>query len=201
MKKQQKKNNKMPKKTVVKAKSTPKKTSKVVKTEHKSKKKFSLDIRTWRLTSLATLGPIGFFPKGPGTMGALVALPFAYVLNHFSVPLLWIFTFLIFGIGFLAVQQYTANKTEKDPSCVIIDEVVGQLIPFMVVIPDFMHWPMLLLGFVLFRFFDIFKFGTVAFWDRRKNPMGVMMDDVCAGIFAGFVLSMIQVVLVEFYGM
>jgi len=131
----------------------------------------------------------------------LVALPFAYILNHISPTLLWLFVFVMFGIGLVAVRQYTADKTEKDPSCVIIDEVVGQMIPFMVVIPDFMHWPMLFFGFALFRFFDIFKFGPMAFWDRRKDAVGVMMDDVCAGIFAGFMLSMMQVVMVEVYGM
>lgn len=169
--------------------------------KHPSKVKFSLDVRKWRLASLATLGPIGFFPKGPGTMGSLVALPIAYILCNISIPLLWAVVFLTFGLGLLAIQQYTKDMNEKDPSCVIIDEVVGQMIPFMVIIPDFMHWPMVFLAFILFRFFDIFKFGAVAFWDRRKNPMGVMMDDVSAGIFAGFVIAMLQVVMVEFYRM
>jgi len=188
--------------TSKKTKSVSKKTSntKPAAVRHK-KTKFNWDVRTWNLAPLATLGPVGFFPKGPGTMGSLVALPFAYILNHVSIPLLWATVFLIFAVGLVAIQQYTQDKEEKDPSCVIIDEVVGQMIPFMVIIPDFMHWPMLFLAFGLFRFFDIFKFGAVAFWDRRKNPMGVMMDDVSAGIFAGFVISMLQVVMVEFYGM
>ena len=168
---------------------------------HRKKVKFNWDVRTWNLAPLATLGPVGFFPKGPGTMGSLAALPFAYLLNRISIPLLWAVVFLIFGIGLLAIQQYTQDKDEKDPSCVISDEVVGQMIPFMVIVPDFMHWPMVFLAFALFRFFDIFKFGAVAFWDRRKNPMGVMMDDVSAGIFAGFVIAMLQVMIVEFYVM
>ena len=167
----------------------------------KKKTSFSWDPRTWYLAPLATLGPIGYFPKVPGTIGSLVALPIAYVLHMLAYPLLWMFVFILFVVGLRAIQQYTADKTEKDPSCVIIDEVVGQLIPFMIIIPDFMHWPMLFLGFALFRFFDIFKFGAVAFWDRRKNPMGVMMDDVTAGIFAGFILSMVQVVLVGIFGL
>ena len=157
-------------------------------------------MRKWSLAPLATLGPIGYFPKGPGTMGSLVALPLAYILNHTSITLLLFCIFLICGIGLIAIQQFTENKTEKDPSCVIIDEVVGQLIPFLVVIPDFMHWPTLFLGFALFRFFDIFKFGAVAFWDRRKNPLGVMMDDVSAGICAGFILAIIQVIMIDFHG-
>ena len=187
----------MVKKTRPSSKKTSPKKPAVIR---RKKTKFNWDVRTWNLAPLATLGPIGFFPKGPGTMGSLVALPIAYTLNHVSIPLLWTSVFLIFAIGLLAIQQYTKDKTEKDPSCVIIDEVVGQMIPFMVIIPDFMHWPMVLLAFALFRFFDIFKFGAVAFWDRRKNPMGVMMDDVSAGIFAGFVIAMLQVVMVEFYG-
>lgn len=189
----------MPKKKATPiTKSISKKTTTV---KHPKKIDFSLDVRKWRLASLATLGPIGFFPKGPGTMGSLVALPIAYILCNISIPLLWAVVFLTFGLGLLAIQQYTKDMNEKDPSCVIIDEVVGQMIPFMVIIPDFMHWPMVFLAFVLFRFFDIFKFGAVAFWDRRKNPMGVMMDDVSAGIFAGFVIAMLQVVMVEFYRM
>lgn len=165
------------------------------------KKKNFWDPRTWRLAPLATLGPIGYFPKGSGTIGSLVALPFAYILSTLCAPLLWLVVLLLFVLGLRAVQQYTQYTTEKDPSCVVIDEVVGQLIPFMVIIPDFMHWPMLFLGFALFRFFDIFKFGTVAFWDRRKNPMGVMMDDVAAGIFAGFVMSVVQVMWVTIFRM
>lgn len=149
------------------------------------------------LTSLSTLGPIGYFPKGPGTMGSLMALPLAYVLNRFSLPLLWIVTLTLLLVGYFAVHKFTADKKEKDPGCVIIDEVVGQLITFFVVIPDFMHWPMILMGFLLFRFFDIVKFGPVAFWDRRKNPVGVMMDDVMAGVLAGFVLAMLQVAIIQ----
>ncbi len=190
----------MKKKITQKTKSTKTTKNQGAISVRRDKKSF-LNINTWHLAPLATLGPIGFFPKGSGTVGALVALPIAYLLNHISVPLLWFVVFLTFGLGLIATKQYTADKTEKDPSSVIIDEVVGQMIPFMVVISDFMHWPMLLLGFILFRFFDIFKFGTVAFWDRQKNPMGVMMDDVAAGIISGFIMSMVQVILVNIYGM
>ncbi|MBQ3695482.1 MAG: phosphatidylglycerophosphatase A [Alphaproteobacteria bacterium] len=164
----------------------------------KKKNNFSLSVGSWHI---ATLGPLGYFPKGPGTIGSLVALPVVYLLSYLSAPFLWFTIFILFLLGLLAVQQFTQDKTEKDPSCVIIDEVVGQMIPFVVVLPELMHGPMLLVGFLLFRFFDIFKFGAVAFWDRKKTPMGVMMDDVTAGIFAGFIMAMIQIVIVEFWGM
>lgn len=149
------------------------------------------------LSSLATLGKLGYFPKGSGTIGSLVALPIVYLTAKTSISLLWITTILLFIFGLLAIQKFTANKPEKDPGCVIVDEVVGQLLTFFVVAPNFLHWPFLFIGFILFRLFDIFKFGPVAFWDRRKTPMGVMMDDVTAGIFAGFILSMLQVIMLE----
>ena len=160
----------------------------------------SLDVKTLNLAPLATLGPIGYFPKGSGTLGALVALPFIYLISCISTPLLWMSAFMLFVLGLIAIEQFTRGKPDKDPSCVIIDEVVGQMIPFMVILPEFMHWPILFLGFALFRFFDIFKFGIVAFWDQRKNPLGVMMDDVTAGLCAGFMMAMLQVIVVEFFG-
>lgn len=178
-----------------------KKTKKKVKTTQTrvpAKKKFNWQRPdTWSFGPLATLGPVGYFPKGSGTVGALVALPIAYFASHISIYLLWTVTLFFLGAGLFAIQQFTVDKTEKDPGCVIVDEVVGQLVTFLVVIPQLMHWPMLFLGFALFRFFDIFKFGLVAYWDRRKNPVGVMMDDVTAGMFAGFVLAVIQAILVN----
>ena len=150
----------------------------------------------------ATLGPLGFFPKGPGTIGSLVALPVAYLLNKLYLPALWIFALIMFFVGLKAVQKYTADKVEKDPGCVIIDEFVGQMIPFMVIIPELLHASIIFLAFALFRLFDIFKFGPVAMYDRRKNPVGVMMDDVVAGIFAGFILAMLQLCIFNnVYGM
>ena len=191
MKKQKtKKNN--PKKSVQTLRPMRKSTPTPVQAVQRSHKKLSL-------APLATLGPLGYFPKGSGTLGALVALPIAYLLNRTCLPLLWLAIPVLALIGLVAIYQFTLHRKEKDPSCVIIDEVVGQLIPFVVIIPEFMHWPMLFAGFVLFRLFDIFKFGPVAFWDRRKDAIGVMMDDVAAGIIAGFILAWLQAFVVFFY--
>lgn len=166
----------------------------------KNKLPFTWSVRTWNISALATLGPIGYFPKAPGTVGSLVALPLVYLLSYLSAPLMWVSVFLLFILGLVAIEQFTHNKQDKDPSCVIIDEVVGQMIPFTVILPTFIHWPVLFLGFALFRFFDIYKFGAVAYWDQRKNPMGVMMDDVTAGLCTGFIMAMLQVVVVDMFG-
>lgn len=151
---------------------------------------------TWSLASLATLGPLGYFPKGPGTIGSLVALPIAYMASTTDIYLLWLISLIVFVLGLVAITQFTTNSQEKDPGCVIIDEVAGQLVTFLAIIPPLMHWHMLLLGFILFRIFDIFKFGPVAYWDRRKNPLGVMMDDIMAGTLAGFVLAIVQATVI-----
>ncbi len=149
-----------------------------------------------KLKSLATLGPVGFFPKGSGTVGSLVALPLAYCLGQIFMPLLWIATIALYFLGIAAIDQYTKNKEEKDPRCVIIDEVVGQMTTFCIVIPGFLHWPILLLGFLLFRLFDVVKFGSVAMWDQQKRPLGVMMDDVMAGLQSAFILGLIQIIYI-----
>ena len=83
-----------------------------------------------------------------------------------------------------------------DPSKVVIDETVGQLLSFAVVayidVEALIGWQSMffyLAGFVLFRFFDILKMGPVKYFDSKVlNAYGVMLDDVCAGIFAAFVL-------------
>ena len=154
---------------------------------------------SFRFADIATLGPLGHQSTAPGTLGSLAALPLAYILNQCSFTLLYIAVIALFIIGLKSIQQYTANLEEKDPGCVIIDEVVGQMIPFLVIVPEFLHWYTIFAAFALFRFFDICKFGPVRYWDRRKNPLGVMMDDVTAGIFAGFLISMAQVLLVQIY--
>ena len=155
--------------------------------------------KTWPIAPLATLGPLGYFPKGPGTIGALAALPIAYLASTTSIYLLWLITLACIALGLLAIAQFTENSKEKDPGCVIVDEVAGQLVAFGAIIPQLMHWDMLLLGFVLFRVFDIFKFGSVAYWDRQKNPLGVMMDDITAGVFAGFILAIIQALSLSYF--
>ena len=143
-------------------------------------------------SNIATVVHTGYFPKASGTIGSLIALPIAYVLNQTSLAIMWAMILLTFIIGIWAIYHFTKNKVNKDPSSVIIDEVVGQSIPFGFVAPGLLHWPLLLTGFILFRFFDICKFGVVRYFDRQKNAWGVMMDDVVAGLQTAFILVLLQ---------
>ncbi len=135
----------------------------------------------------ATLGPIGYLPA-PGTVATLltcIALFFMpYTLNNgymFVVALLY-FSALSF------INYSLKNFHEKDPSQIVIDEVIGCLVTFYA-IP--ISWVSLLIGFVLFRFFDITKCGPVGWAEKIKGPTGILLDDVFAGILSNILLYLL----------
>ena len=164
------------------------------KSTRASRIRFLTQKQTQKLAAnIATVAHAGYFPIASGTIGSLIALPIAYALNQASLIALWLAIFLTMWVGVWAIKRFTENKVEKDPSSVIIDEVVGQSIPFALVAPGLLHWPWLLLGFILFRFFDICKFGLVKYFDKQKTAWGVMMDDVMAGLQTAFILVLLQI--------
>lgn len=143
------------------------------------KRRFALWISTW-------FG-CGFIKFAPGTIGSLVALPLAWMLVQFGgILALTIATTLLFLIGVWAAHTYILTVEDEDPPQVVIDEVVGQCLTLMVVPVDFVYY---LVGFVLFRIFDIIKPWPVNWADKNiKGGLGIMLDDVLAGIYAGVVL-------------
>ena len=137
---------------------------------------------------LATWFGAGLMPKAPGTWGSLAALPFAWVIQHYGGP--WALagaTLGVFLVGWWASACYVAASGASDPGAVVIDEVAGQwltLLPAAAMV--WWHWA---LGFVLFRAFDIAKPWPIGWADRRiKGGLGVMLDDVIAGVYAGAIL-------------
>lgn len=133
---------------------------------------------------LATWGHTGRISPAPGTWGSLAAVPFVLaVLSYTGVVGLLLFAFAAFAVGFWAIPRYTRACGQKDPSEVVLDEVVGVALTF-VPLQEFGLWP-ILIGFVAFRLFDALKPGPVGWCDRRLDgAWGVMMDDVVAGILA-----------------
>lgn len=134
--------------------------------------------------ALATLGPIGHFPKAPGTWGSLASV----------VAAPWLFLpFPIWGrililAAVLAIGTWACSRAEdvmgsKDPGCVIIDELFGQWLALLF----FSAMPLWALGlsFLFFRGFDIFKPWPVK-WAETAFPggLGVMIDDGVAGLYA-----------------
>ena len=137
------------------------------------------------LCNLATLGPIGHLRPAPGTIGSLVALGSGYLIANFSLGVLVAAILALSILGIFAAERYGQRTGKKDASEVIIDEVVGQWIP-LVIIPLEIDW--YIAAFLLFRFFDISKFGPVSHAETFTGGVGVMADDLMAGILAAVVL-------------
>ena len=151
---------------------------------------------------------LGKLPKIPGTFGSLATIIILYVLFHIlnlssNLILIGLMAILIFS--FLAVESHIKNCENKDPKEVIIDEFIGQSIP--IYLYEISHGTektadeaiiFYCVCFILFRFFDIVKPFPVNFFDKNfKNSFGVIMDDVCAGLYV--VLSLICFMVLSSY--
>lgn len=135
-------------------------------------------------TAFATLGPVGHLPKAPGTWGsavAVIAAPFVFL--PLSPLHRCIILALLFIIGGLAANRAEVVIGKKDPGSVVIDEVLGQWTVYAL-FPIMTTWQ-ILLGFLLFRLFDITKPWPVkAAENWLPGGFGVMIDDLLAGIYA-----------------
>ena len=147
-----------------------------------------------RLThSIATFFWVGHLRPAPGTWGSLAALPVGWVLHALGgTPLLIIGIIASFALGWWATALETKGKDDHDPSEIVIDEVAGQWIAILPLSIGATHvdadilslWPGWISAFLLFRLFDILKPGPIGWADRRGDALGVMLDDIIAGIFA-----------------
>jgi phosphatidylglycerophosphatase A len=130
----------------------------------------------------------GLAPKAPGTAGTLVALPLYYFMTQLSLFHYLIITAVLFVIG-VWLCGYTARKLGvHDHPGIVFDEIVGYLIT-MIAVP--FSWPMLLAGFVLFRFFDAVKPWPISWCDKNLHGgFGIMFDDVLAGLASLILLQL-----------
>lgn len=137
---------------------------------------------------VASFGYVGFFPIAPGTAGSLAALTLFAFVRWVGMP--------AFELGMiaavLAVGIWSANGAEralgqKDPGPIVIDEVLGMLIT-LAIIPVSVAG--VVLGFLLFRVFDVVKPFPADRMERMPGGLGVMMDDLVAGVYAHLVLRL-----------
>jgi phosphatidylglycerophosphatase A len=155
-----------------------------------------------------TMFGIGKIKMIPGTVGSLATIMILFVLFHtldISSNLILLGLIIIFIYSFSAVASHTENSENKDPKEIVIDEFIGQSIP--IYLYEISHGTekspneaiiFYAICFVLFRFFDIKKPFPVSFFDRNfKNSFGVIMDDVCAGLYV--VLSLICFMVLSSY--
>jgi len=147
---------------------------------------------------IGTVFYVGHLKPAPGTWGSIAAFPIGFIF--YEIGGFWLFVLSIivgFFKGWWATEQMTKGSDNHDPSEIVIDEVIGQWIALLPVvyaawsleINPIVLWPGLLSAFLLFRIFDIFKPWLVGWADKRDDAMGVMLDDVIAGIFAAICVA------------
>ena len=138
---------------------------------------------------LATWFGSGRSPKAPGTVGSLCSLPLI-LIGYTGGGFIFFLTILgLFFIGWWATHFVLEETKKQDRGFIVIDETVGQSLAFVLALSGPFHWSYVLIGFALFRFFDIVKIWPASFFDKSvHSAFGVMMDDVIAGIYAAVVL-------------
>ena len=151
-----------------------------------------------------TLFGIGKIKKIPGSFASLATTLFLFFLFHIlnvSPNIVLFFVIIIFFISLYAVNIFIKDLTNKDPKEVVIDEFIGQSIPICLYevahdIPKETDQVLkyYFIMFILFRIFDISKPFPVSYYDKNfKNSFGVIMDDVCAGLYVVAVLVLYMV--------
>ncbi|MGZ8847210.1 MAG: phosphatidylglycerophosphatase A family protein [Pyrinomonadaceae bacterium] len=161
---------------------------------------------------IATCG-VGYLPIAPGTLGALLGVLFYLLILDFGHRLLfaqvdrgavneakvWMFettialvsVFLVTVVGIWAASRTEKTLQKKDPSIVVIDEVAGQMIALMSGALWVHTWWSVLSAFLLFRLFDIWKPYPIRRLESLESGLGIMADDVLAGVYALIVNSIV----------
>ena len=141
------------------------------------------------ITLAATGFGSGYAPLAPGTAGTLVGIPLYLVFSAMPWPL-WLITI----IAFTCLAWYVSEEAEKlfgqkDARCIVIDEIAGLQWSLFLIEPTALHAT---LGFFLFRLFDIVKpFPARLFQDRLPGGLGVVADDLAAGVYTNAVLQLL----------
>ena len=157
-----------------------------------------------------TMFGIGKIKMIPGTVGSLATIIILFVLFHtldISSNLILLGLIIIFIYSFSAVASHTENSENKDPKEIVIDEFIGQSIP--IYLYEISHGIekspneaiiFYAICFVLFRFFDIKKPFPISIFDKKyKNSVGVMFDDIIAGLYVVLTLIVFIVIKSKFF--
>jgi phosphatidylglycerophosphatase A len=153
--------------------------------------------------AIATALGLGYLPKAPGTFGSLAGVALALLIRFRFIPynsidvyihdiylvipaqgFTILFAAVTSGIGVLVATRTAKYLGTKDPQIVVIDEVSGQLISYFGIGAALPNWKYLLLGFILFRVFDIWKPFPARQAESLPGGLGIMADDWIAGIYA-----------------
>ncbi|MEA1933710.1 MAG: phosphatidylglycerophosphatase A [Thermodesulfobacteriota bacterium] len=141
------------------------------------------------IMAIATGCFVGYLPIAPGTCGSALAIPIHFLLIRLSTQYYFTALVIIFVISVVTAGSAEKIIDRKDPGVIVIDEIIGMLITLINAPNNIFVW---ILGFFIFRFFDILKPFPIGVIDRRINGgIGIVMDDVLAGVYSLIVLRII----------
>ena len=153
---------------------------------------------------ISTFFGYGYLTKFPGTVTSLVTTIFIYIayeyLGYTNLKFSLIFFILLFLYSFYAVKDAESEFKNKDPSQIVIDEVLGQAMPLILLLYLNQNNELsmqveiyYILSFIFFRFFDILKPFPVSYFDQNyKNYFGIIMDDIMAGLYSMLLIYLIS---------
>ena len=156
--------------------------------------------------ALLTLFGIGHIKYAPGTVASfvtcLIYYPLILIKINFIYLLIIFLILLIYSI--ILIDKLSHHFKEKDPKEIVIDEFIGQSIPLIFMSEYIISSKNLLfffLAFFLFRFFDILKPFPINIIDKKmKNGLGVVLDDIIAGIYTSIIILIFGYVYAFYYG-
>lgn len=145
---------------------------------------------------VATLGPIGFLPGAPGTYGTLCALPLFFFYRQALISHPWLLEevgtlVLVLASYWVITRALRTWVAVHDPQQIVLDEVMGLFVTFLhFPFYSLQQLPLIALGVLYFRFFDIYKPISIERLERIPGALGVMADDIAAGLLAHVCLSL-----------
>jgi phosphatidylglycerophosphatase A len=129
---------------------------------------------------------LGYSPVAPGTVGTLGAVLLFYLISGFSNLEYVLFTVVLIIFSVWVSEVARIRLGDSDPSRIVIDEVCGFLVTMILIPPSIIN---IALGFLLFRFFDILKPPPIRRSETLPGGLGIVADDVLAGIYANILLQ------------
>tara|TARA_B100000401_G_scaffold409544_1_gene327086 strand:+ start:1278 stop:1736 length:459 start_codon:yes stop_codon:yes gene_type:complete len=142
----------------------------------------------------STLLNLGFLPYAPGTIASAVTVVFWYMfIQFFSIYFFAIFVLIITILSIYLVNIYLEDLLSEDPREVVVDEFIGQSIPLMFLTHNTEIFE-ILFAFICFRIFDIYKIYPVNLGEKMKGSIGVISDDIIAGIYTVIFLMIYKII-------
>jgi len=131
----------------------------------------------------------GLIKKGTGTFGTLITFIYFIFIYQLNLEIQILIFFILLLVSYISVKNTLQSLKIKDPSCVVIDEIIAYLI-ILILLPN--NYLLYLISFILFRFFDILKPWPISKLEELPGAIGVIADDFGAALFALVITQMVS---------